>query len=714
MRSISAIADALSSVIPSGTAPASDGALALGLLTITLIAGLAGGFAVGRVRRDAGEQSVEHRHDDLTELADGPDRGFVRLDTTLIARMWSPGMDPVLDEIAATDRRSSGTRNWWSAIHPEDRPRLRTMLRGLESNRSADCDFRMRTTRDGWRSMIGTAHRQPDGHRAILFHDDSERATAERTLESAARLRRTMDVAIEALAEADDVDQAMCELLTLIGGELGLRSIGWFELGARAECRRIASWTREVPPGVPMPVPVAIEGGMLDRLEAGQSVHRRDPDGERFIAPIRIDDHVDSVLVTDFEPDGDRRDEVALVFGRFCDAVGRRLEREDSKRERESFTAVRGSIERSEVLLQLAGGLRHDFNNVAFAIGGRVSLLLQRTADPIVADGLQEIREAVDDAGRLIDRFFPAGDGTEQPVQIPVRAELQQIADSAKRLLPRRLDLELVLDDDLHAIGETITIEAAPDALQRLVLNLVVNSRDAIPSRGRIRISAGHLDPGRVEIRIEDDGPGILPTDRERFLQPFESGPGSSGAGVGLSLCDRATTAMGGRFELSDSPLGGLSARIVLPVSTQTPCRVDPEPAGPGAGSRMPRAALVVEDNPIIREVITTHLEQAGTRVINAKDAVGVEEILEDDPGIEILIMDIDLPGRSGIDCISAVRAEGNRTPCLLITGGTGDPPPLPRTMVLRKPFGMAPLLSTVRSLITEFDPEPDPEHRRP
>ena len=126
----------------------------------------------------------------------------------------------------------------------------------------------------------------------------------------------------------------------------------------------------------------------------------------------------------------------------------------------------------------------------------------------------------------------------------------------------------------------------------------------------------------------------------------------------------------------------------------------------------MPRSTLVIEDNAVVREVITTHLRQAGTDVTNASDATGVEDHLDADHDIEMLVMDIDLPRRSGIDCISALRAEGVRTPCVFITGGAADPPPLERTRLLRKPFEMEPLILTIRALLAECESEPSTDRQ--
>ena len=706
-----AIVDAASVTSRGDAAAMADTATTLlTALAVGLVAGVAIGLAMVRIRRRTRHAIPAGHHDELLELADAPDLGFVRFNVDLTATGWNRGMEAVLDRLTATDRRTKDARNWWIAIHPEDRPRLRTTLRGLRPLQSTSCDFRMRTTHDRWWSMRGAAHRRSDGTWTILFRDDTARASVERRSESAGRLRRTVDIAVEMLATSDDIEQTMCELLALIGDELDLPGIGWFEVDADARCRRIASWSPGRSPATSMTMPTTLTDDTSRRLRAGRSILERERCTDRLIAPIRIHEHFDSILVADFVSAGDGKDEVALVFGRFCEALGRRFEHEEMKRERESFARIRSSLERSEVVLQLAGGLRHDFNNAAFAIKGRISLLLQRTDDAVVTGGLEEIREAIDGSSRLIDRFVPRATTVERPIPIPIRTELADIANTVKRLVPRRLDLTFDCDDS--EIDDGLVLEAAPNALQRILLDLVVNSRDAIRARGRIRISARRLASDRIEIRVDDDGPGIPRADRERFLEPFESGPSSTGPGIGLARCHRSVTRMGGRFELTSSPLGGLGARLVLPVSAGSLDRRNERPATAEGDARMPRLTLVVEDDAVVREVIKAHLEQAGTVVIDAGEATDVEAMLEADHDIEMLVMDIDLPRRSGIDCISALRAEGDRTPCVLVTGGAADPPPLERTRLLRKPFEMEPLISTIRDLLAECESDPVAERR--
>ena len=718
MRPLHAIADTVSAAISRPLVPTSDATTTVVLLGMGVLAGVAVGYAIGRRGREGRDRIAGDRSDELFGLADTPHLGFARFDAALVATAWNHGMERLLAGIAASDgsvdeaaaRGTEERPDWWKAIHPEDRPRLRATLRGLEHEQSASCDFRVRRDRGRWWSMRGTIHRNVDGTSALLFHDDSQGDQARRSLESAARLRKTIEIAVESIHATEDLDQTMCELLALIGEELGLKRIGWLEVDANHRCREIATWSPAWSRNTAGILPATITAEHLTRLRSGQAMHDCTGETDRFASPIRINGHLDSVLVAEFESDADRRDEVALVFGRFCESVGRHFERLEAERERESFAAIRGSFERSEMLLQLAGGLRHDFNNVAFAIGGRILLLLQRTDDPAIIQGLEEIRDAVDAANHLIERVAPSAGDDRRPVEISVRAELEEIANTARRLLPRRLEIDLECDDE--TIDDDVVTHADLETLQRLVLNLVVNSRDAITGRGRIRISARRPESGWVEIRIDDDGPGIPPQDRERYLQPFESGPSSTGAGLGLSLCHRLAAGMGGRFSLDESPLGGLGVHLALPVSNRGPRHSSESTAAADDPPRMPRAALLIEDNTVVREVITAHLDQAGTSVTTACDALDAEDRLEADPRIEMLVMDVDLPGRSGIDAITALRAKGDRTPCVLITGGTLDPPPVDRMQVLRKPFGMEPLIATMRSLLATCESGADTEHR--
>ena len=713
MRSSHLISETLPAGIGAPQESTTDVVLMVALLGAVLLAATLG-FLIGRSDRGTRKPDEVGHQEDLLHLADTPNLGFARFDSNLKAIGWNHGMERLLAELTAANGASSSASeprpDWWTAIHPDDRPRLRTTLRGLQPNQSTSCDFRVHRTRDRWWSMRGTIHRRLDGTSSLLFHDDSQRAHVERRIESATRLRRTLEIAIETLESADDLEQTMCELLTLIGEELDLQRIGWFQVETDHRCRGIACWS---PPGsetTGITLPATLAGARLERLRSGRPVHERDDQIDRFTHPIRIDDHLDSLLVAEFAPDVDSADELTLVFGRFCDTVGRRFERQEAARRSDAFAAVRGSLERSEILLQLAGGLRHDFNNVAFAIGGRISLLLQRTDDPLFVEGLGEIGRAVDAASILIDRFAPAEGGDHRQVEIPLRAELEAITNTVKRLLPRRLRVDLECADS--EIDDGVMIKADPEALQRMILHLAVNSRDAIEGRGRIRISAIRLDRDRVEIRVDDDGPGIPPPDRDRYLQPFESGPASTGAGIGLSLCRRLTDRMGGRLSLVDGSLGGLGVHVSLPVLEGIPCRLAESAASAGETPRMPGTALVVEDNEVVREVIVAHLEQAGTKAIPAPHALDVETMLESDPRIEMLVMDIDLPGRSGIDVITALRARGNRTPCVLITGGAQDPPALDRTTLLRKPFGMEPLVETIRALLADAEPGPSTGRR--
>ena len=351
----------------------------------------------------------------------------------------------------------------------------------------------------------------------------------------------------------------------------------------------------------------------------------------------------------------------------------------------------------------MTSGVAHDFNNLVFAISGRVSLLLRHATDPTFVEGLEEIRSTVASAGELVKRLLAAQRGDAEPVEIPLAKELEKVFRTASRLIPKRIGFHAKID--LGEAGGDLVITAPPSTLQQLILNLVVNSRDALGAKGRIELSANRIAGGSVEIRVDDDGPGIPAADRDRLKAPFVSGDSSDGNGLGLAICSRVVEESGGRFELTTSPLGGLGARAVIPVRNGT-AKVTEAPVTLRSLERTPNSVLVVEDNQVIRDVLVKFFQGAGATVVSRGDALTVETILEEHPEIELLVFDIDLPERTGVECLTSLRNAGVKTPCLLVTGGVSDPPELERIAFLRKPFKIDALLACARSLLDTYPPE--------
>ena len=158
---------------------------------------------------------------------------------------------------------------------------------------------------------------------------------------------------------------------------------------------------------------------------------------------------------------------------------------------------------------------------------------------------------------------------------------------------------------------------------------------------------------------------------------------------------------------LERSDLGGLRATISLQKAEQRPPPDEPPEALDTRASDL-RRVCIVEDAAVIRDVLARSFESIGIEVIQLGDALTVRELLTDpEQSVDVLVMDIDLPEMTGIECLEQLRAAGIRTPCVLITGGLSEPPAhLDHMRLLRKPFPIETLEATCRSLVREYRAE--------
>jgi DNA-binding NtrC family response regulator len=169
------------------------------------------------------------------------------------------------------------------------------------------------------------------------------------------------------------------------------------------------------------------------------------------------------------------------------------------------------------------------------------------------------------------------------------------------------------------------------------------------------------------------------------------------------------TQEAGGRLRLDRSPaLGGLRVSVWLPLQSEAPQVVEEAFTEIDLDERLAdvNRVLLVEDDDAIREVLMAAFESLDIDVVARPDAEEVEGIVIGGPfAIDLLIMDIDLPGRSGIECLEELRAKGVRTPCLFVTGGVQAPPAsLAPCRVLRKPFPLDALVGACRSVLNDAE----------
>jgi signal transduction histidine kinase len=527
----------------------------------------------------------------------------------------------------------------------------------------------------------------------LLLVDQTERIEHGRRNLAKLRQQRIVASIAEALSSTDTVEETTTEILATLGEDLELAAACWLTLDEDGSWIEIASWRHQdlAETGLPS-LPMH---DLLPRLAGGLPAVSPAVTPRSIVIPILLKgDVVQALRLDSLRVEVWSADSIELLT-RIGDAIARRVEEQAAETEREAWAAQRGSLERSEAIAQLTSGVAHDFNGVLFAILGRFELLRLKTEDPAILAEIDEIERTVQEAKRLADRLRQAlkgGDASDQPVT--VQPELGAIVATISRVLPSRVEFHAAI-----ALPESpITVITRRNTLQQILLNLVANARNAIGAHGRVQLGARLLTDGRLELRVDDDGPGIPKADRDRLMEPYETGDDSDGVGLGLAICRRLAKEAGGDLRLDDSPLGGLAACVTLPVRTDAGT-----PASPTAAAlRDPRHVIVVEDNDIIRDVLVRVFEGLGATVHALPHAVDLERVLADHSDIDLLVLDIDLPRRTGTEALADLRRSGITIPCLLVTGGLADQPELDRVGLLRKPFKIDVLRQAARLLLAE------------
>ena len=313
---------------------------------------------------------------------------------------------------------------------------------------------------------------------------------------------------------------------------------------------------------------------------------------------------------------------------------------------------------RMEAVGQLASGVAHDFNNLLTIIKGYSSLLLERENDGTDAHAALEIQQAADRAAALTRQLLAFG--RKQTLQ-PRILDLNTVVHGLEKMLRRVVaeNVELVIDTPL-GLG---CVNADPVQMEQVLLNLVVNARDAMPSGGKLTISTESLtvqsDIGSdenllragsyVALSVRDTGIGMDSATRARIFEPFfttkELGKGT---GLGLSTVYGIIKQSNGHITVESEPGKGTTFRVSLPV-----VNAPPVPAPKSLVSESLRRAsgtvLLAEDEPLLRELGETILQHAGYSVLTAENAAGLRDLVANHDGsIELLLTDVIMPGMSG------------------------------------------------------------------
>jgi len=407
----------------------------------------------------------------------------------------------------------------------------------------------------------------------------------------------------------------------------------------------------------------------------------------------------------------DEQDRPIRMFGTILDITERKLAEEGKARLEAQFQQA----QKMESVGRLAGGVAHDFNNLLTVINGYSNLLLGRlhAADP-VRDSLEEIHKAGERAAALTQQLLAF---SRKQVLQPRALDLGAVVASMRPMLSRLVGEDVEVCIELHP--DATTIRADPHQLEQVLMNLAVNSRDAMPHGGKLSIETSVVEwaegdaqarPGAhagayVMLCVSDSGIGMDEETRSHIFEPFfttkEIGKGT---GLGLSMIQGIVAQSGGFIEVQSELGCGATFTIFLPKVEEAPAAA--EDAGPAAEIRGTETVLVVEDQTEVREFAAAALAEYGYRVIVAQNSGEAFTLCErGSAGIDLVLTDVVMPETSGKELAGRLRQRWPEIKVLFMSGYTDEVishrgVPEEGFQFIQKPFSPKQLAQKVRSVL--------------
>ncbi|HTE45363.1 MAG TPA: PAS domain-containing protein [Gemmatimonadaceae bacterium] len=345
-------------------------------------------------------------------------------------------------------------------------------------------------------------------------------------------------------------------------------------------------------------------------------------------------------------------------------------------------TALR-QAQKMEAVGQLAGGVAHDFNNLLTVIGAHSAFLLEELgeADPRHLDALA-IREAGDRAAGLTRQLLAfSRKQILQPAVIDLNVVVRETNRMLERLLGEDVDVVLTLAPALPSVLVDI------GQVEQVLMNLVLNARDAMPGGGRLFISTreavvpansmarGIVPPGHYAVMtVADTGVGMtLETEAHIFEPFFTTKEVGKGTGLGLSTVYGIVTQSGGYVTVESAPGAGAAFDVYLPIVSGE-LNLDSLDGKNASATKRSETVLLVEDDPSVREIAKRILVREGYHVLEASDGRAALTLSASHSGkIDAVITDAVMPGMTGAAVLNEIRAERPNCKAILMSGYTDD-----------------------------------------
>jgi signal transduction histidine kinase len=371
--------------------------------------------------------------------------------------------------------------------------------------------------------------------------------------------------------------------------------------------------------------------------------------------------------------------------------------------------------ERMEAVGQLASGVAHDFNNLLTIIKGYSSLLMERNPEGRDGHAAKEIRQAADRAASLTHQLLAfSRKQTLQPRVLDLNSVVRGLEAMLRRLLTENVDLVIRTTPNIGFV------KADPVQMEQVLINLVVNARDAMPKGGRLIISTASC-PGQkyfgekekifaspyATLSVSDTGTGMDAVTKERIFEPFfTTKEVGKGTGLGLATVYGIIKQSNGQIDVESEPGKGSTFRISLPNVEHVPApprklmKSDTPKRGSGT-------ILLAEDEPLLRELGETILTQAGYTVVTAGTSDSLRALIAQHQGkVDLLLTDVVMPNISGPELVRIARERWSDLRVLFMSGYADDElQDLDRDAgFIQKPFTPAELTAKIAEVLAGQD----------
>lgn len=598
------------------------------------------------------------------------------------------------------------------------------ILRKDGSSRRAEVKF----------SMI----RDPEGRAKTIteLYDISERRDAEQRIRRQLSIEEAITRVTRLFAQKDD--PSFNHVLAVLGDGLDIQRLCIARISMEAaQIQIINEWRRDCEEQfitVPIDVEFDPHASLMMRLENGEELivqgnsifpelpKMMDPTSEekRISLLVPIQGHSGILMgcigLTDSHKRGNVYREDVSALRVVAEITGRYWDRIESQAKLQAAEEQLQRSQKLEAVGLLAGGVAHDFNNLLMVISGQVDLILmQMNEDDELYDKMQIIREASARGSNLTRQLLAFS--SKQSLELKtlnLNNEILNMKKMFQRIIGEHIDLKTKLDSRLH------NVKADPGRIEQLIVNLVVNARDAMPSGGTLRIETENVDLDadyvsqnpdaqegpHVVIRISDTGEGISHDLQSRIFDPFfTTKPPGQGTGLGLSTVYGIVKQSNGHLNLKSEVDKGTEFLIYLPSVDDLLVEIPSEEV-PIESLHGTEDILVVEDEKEVRYITVQMLKMYGYQVEEAENGKEAYDKCEERSNpYDLIISDVIMPKMGGAELVERLRDLWPELRVLFISGYANSRMTdlhvdNVSTASLQKPFEPNVFLKTVRHLL--------------